>query len=185
MSAPVSVSRRSPAARSSSRQSGNVSCSNGTYHGPSKYAVRVILDSPCDEPNAWGGEWRSKQTTWTPRAASLQPVAAPIAPQPTTATRRGAKPYSGEILAIAWPGFTGSPTSRRSCSTFPVTGDGISALTLSVCASINVSPSVTCSPWLLLHAPTVISSAPCSSGIRTSRNSTLTSLLSYEAPVRG
>ena len=56
----------------------------------------------------------------------------------------------------------------------PATGDGISALTLSVCASINVSPSATRSPRCLLQAPTVISSAPWSSGMTTSWTSTLT-----------
>src|ERR1700704_7043364 len=55
----------------------------------------MILDSPCDEPSEWGGEWRSKQTTCAPRVASLHPVAAPIAPQPTTATRRAAKALFG------------------------------------------------------------------------------------------
>src|SRR6476646_4396334 len=55
----------------------------------------MILDSPCDEPSVWGGEWRSKQTTCTPRIASLHPVAAPIAPQPTTATRSAAKVLLG------------------------------------------------------------------------------------------
>src|SRR5450759_5818143 len=97
MSAPVSVNSSAPEAASSSRQSGKVSFSRGTYHGPSKYAVRVIRDSPCDEPNAWGGEWRSKQTTWAPRSANLHPVAAPMAPHPITATRCGANTYSGEI----------------------------------------------------------------------------------------
>src|SRR5256885_14360776 len=47
----------------------------------------MIRDSPCDEPNAWGGERRSKQTTSTPRLASLQEVAAPMTPPPMTATR--------------------------------------------------------------------------------------------------
>src|SRR5882762_5753623 len=55
----------------------------------------MILDSPCDEPSVCGGEWRSKQTTCAPRVASLHPVAAPIAPQPTTATRRAAKALFG------------------------------------------------------------------------------------------
>src|SRR5260370_16772787 len=63
-------------------------------------------------------------------------------------------------------------------STVPARGDGISALTLSVWASISVSPSATCSPSCLLQAPTVISSAPCRSGITTSWASTLTYLLS-------
>src|SRR5579872_349 len=75
------------------------------------------------------------------------------------------------------PGLTGSPTSSSSSSTTPETGEGISALTLSVCASISVSPSSTESPRRLLHAPTVISSAPWSSGMTTSRTSTLMSLI--------
>src|ERR1700674_2900775 len=178
MSAPVTVSSSAPEAASSSRQSGKVSWSKGTYQGPSQYAGRVMRDSPCVEPNAWGGECRSKHTTWTPRAASCHPAAAPMAPHPITATDCGAKSYSGEILAIGWPGVTGSPTLSSSSSTFPVTGDGISALTLSVCASIRVSPSATRSPFCLLQAPTVISSAPWSSGITTSRNSTVTRLFS-------
>src|SRR5579872_446046 len=75
------------------------------------------------------------------------------------------------------PGLTGSPTSSSSSSTTPETGEGISALTLSVCASISVSPSSTESPRRLLHAPTVISSAPWSSGMTTSRASAFTSLI--------
>src|SRR5690348_2697825 len=82
------------------------------------------------------------------------------------------------MRAIGCPGTTWSPTSSSSASTVPATGEGISALTLSVCASISVSPSSTWSPRCLLHAPTVISSAPCRSGITTSWTSTLMPSLS-------
>ena len=99
------------------------------------------------------------------RIRSRRPVAAP------RATR-------ARSWRSAGPGVTGSPTLSSSSSTFPVTGDGISALTLSVCASIRVSPSATCSPRFLLQAPTVISSAPWSSGMTTSRTSTVTPLFS-------
>src|SRR5438309_2979599 len=59
----------------------------------------MMRDSPCVEPWACGGECRSKQTTWTPRLASLQDVAAPIAPPPITATRTSVRRDSRDRLS--------------------------------------------------------------------------------------
>src|SRR5205814_8402180 len=48
----------------------------------------MMRDSPCVEPLAWGGKWRSKQTTSAPRLARRHDAAAPMAPPPITATFR-------------------------------------------------------------------------------------------------
>src|SRR4029077_4039915 len=72
----------------------------------------MMRDSPCDEPCAWGGEYRSKQTTSAPRVASLQAVAAPMTPPPTTATfisvRRDARdrlPGNDEVADVQQQGL--------------------------------------------------------------------------------
>src|SRR6266581_6809575 len=115
-------------------------------------------------------------------AAFRQPPGGGGAHDPASDHRHSHPNYSGAMRAIACPGLTGSPTSSNSSATVPARGEGISALTLSVCASISVSPSATRSPRCLLHAPTVISSAPWRSGITTSRTPVLTDLLSRLCP---
>src|SRR5260370_16202009 len=60
----------------------------------------MIGDWPCVDPKAGGGEWRSKQTTSTPRLASRHEVAAPIAPPPITATfMKLVRRYPGDWLS--------------------------------------------------------------------------------------
>src|SRR5258706_119376 len=116
-----------------------------------------MRDSPSVEPRSCGGEKRSYATTCAPRLVRRQAAAAPMAPHPTTATFTVA--YSVATRAIGCPALTCSPSRTSSSSTVPLTGEGISALTLSVRASTSVSPSSTWSPAFLIQAPDVADQA--------------------------
>ncbi len=80
------VSSSAPLSRSISRHSSCERRASGTYSRPSPIARRVIRVSPCVDPQAWGGTYWSIPMTETPRAASCQDAALPIAPSPTTMT---------------------------------------------------------------------------------------------------
>src|SRR5688572_15156073 len=54
-------------------------------------ALRVMRESPCEEPSACGGEKRSMPSTRTPRRASSQAAAPPAAPSPTTMASKDAR----------------------------------------------------------------------------------------------
>jgi len=140
ISAPVMVRSRAPDSCSrSARREG--SWTSGTYTGL-RSGRRMILDSP-STTSVWGGEWRSKQTTCMPAGREPHPVAAPIAPQPTTATRRAAKALLGRDPGDRLTGLHRVATFSSSMVDLSAERRGNLALTLSVCASISVSPSAT------------------------------------------